>query len=389
MAKPDIVSSWVALPIAFGVATLVGVNLNLFVLRSLHLAVPVSALCSLAVLAVTQRRMRTVFPADPARAFVLALGASAIVPTLMFGLWAMHVADVRVQSTRRASDGYGALIVLVELAVALALPASIAAVEWAAARLRRPRLAAVLAPLALAAAALAVVGLARGASLPPPGSSPLRGFPIVATFRAPSQPDTTERHSLGPRTLAVRCVESMTTECHVLLLRGAPDPLPSGWPRATRQMPADSPTPYFVPLNEVIRVRRSERHDLWAVEQQEASGRVRTFAVFRGADLTSPDLTLSDFAGDFAPPLGWSVAALLGVVLALGIVRRARYAEPPLLVPTDAAVVDGLHYRGAAAVLDPIEMAARWREAQAALACSTLVLAGAPMAFAAWFRLLG
>ena len=152
-------------------------------------------------------------------------------------------------------------------------------------------------------------------------------------------------------------------------------------------------------------------------------------AAFRGPSLQRVNLSVRDFPGEFAPPLGWPIAALLGVVIAAWFVRRARCVDamPPgpladATLGADGALLlaDGSTRAvgGGAAPVGPVVVAAatgatapyrdsapidivrvgtlaQWndalrdeRDVRYALGFSTLVLLGTPMAIAAGLRLL-
>ncbi|MDO9017594.1 MAG: hypothetical protein Q8S73_45090 [Deltaproteobacteria bacterium] len=428
--------SWKELSlVAFG-AAVAGSIAAAFLNPWAGVAIPVSALCSFAVLWSTTTRVRSELATDPRRALASALGASAAV--LFVGTWIVvfHLSPRWVESTYLSRDHSEppAALMLPSIVSMLGLPLLIALIEAAAFRLHRPLRVAVrglVAPLAVAVAALAVAGLARGACRPTP-RSPVDLMPIVATLRTPAAAGVTERHPLGPLTLSVTCVQSYSVRCHVMLQRDPVASLPVGWPFGEREIRIGTREESTAAADATLRVRHDTRHDLWIVEAGLQADRPLAFhahpiAAFRGYDLDRVNLDVRDFPGDFSPPPGWSIAALLGVALAGWFVRRARLVAPLPDVPLlDALAIDGtLHlpdgttlaastatparfgsmvvaappagpYRDAtpASVLR-IGTIAQWREAldhdgdvRSALAFSTLLLLGTPMLLAAYLRLL-
>ena len=178
-----------------------------------------------------------------------------------------------------------------------------------------------------------------------------------------------------------------------------------------------------------LQVLRDQRHDLWIIQTPALHDRPHPIAAFRGPSLQRVNLSVRDFPGEFAPPLGWPIAALLGVVIAAWFVRRARFVDamPPgpladATLGADGALLlaDGSTRAvgGGAAPVGPVVVAAATgatapyrdsapidivrvgtlaqrndalrdeRDVRYALGFSTLVLLGTPMAIAAGLRLL-
>lgn len=401
----------------------------------LGLHIPMSAACSAAALWSTSRRARIFFAINPRRAFALALGASAVASFNAIWCWSWHLDPAWVDSAQvldGLDEGPPEWSLPALLYSFTALPLLIALTEHLATRFHRPLRVAVralLLPAAVVLAALALAGFVRRASHAAP-ASPIDRFPVVATFRAPGPGAPAERHSLGAVTLSIGCRVASPQQCGVLLHRGPSDGQITRWQRNPFQGPGDMAP--GVP----VQVRHDTRRDLWVVEAlkplqadpRRRHPRAEYVAAFRGRDLARVNLDLRDFPGDFAPPLGWPVAALLGLALAAWWIRRARFVAPlpgvPLLDATlgpdgalhlsDDTVLRGPHgaafgpvviaapapslapYRDAAVV--PVlrdGTIAQWRAAldhdrdvRAAFALSTLVLFSAPMVVAACLRLL-
>lgn len=424
-------SSWKVLPLALLLGSLLGSVVVTFARDRCGLALPLSALCSLAVLWTTARRVRVTFPSDPRRALVLALGASSVTVFLAVWLHVVHVRQPWVESTFSPRDRRepSAWLLLPATASMLCLPLAIAVVEGVVTSLLRPIrpvVRALVPLLAVAVTALSFAGLARAWTRPAP-RSPVAGLPVVATFTAPEAAGVTEHHPVGGLTMTVACVQSYGVRCHVLLRRDEAS-LPRDWPVDVRRRPFDLREESYARPGASLRVLRDERHDLWVV-QSPSNYRHDNIAAFRGPSLARVNLGLRDFPGEFAPFVGWPVAALLGVALAVWFIRRARFVDPlppgPLADATLRAdgtllLADGSTrpaLRSAAMPVGPVVVAAshapapyrdntpvavvragtlaRWtdalrdeRDVRHALAFSTLVLLGTPMFFAAWLRLL-
>jgi hypothetical protein len=437
MASPPLDPSWQTLPATAFCAALVGGIVAAFMYGSAGVAVPVSAVCSLAVLWSTTTRVRSALAVDHRRAFALALGASATLFFLCAWIVPIHLRPAWVESTYLPRDHREppAWPMIPATLSMLGLPLLVALTEFGAARLHRPLRVAVralVAPLAVAVTALAVVGLSRCATLPAP-RSPVGRIPIVATLRAPSAEGVTERHPLGTLTLAVTCVRSYTVRCHVLLLRDPSAALPAGWPAAHLLPHGGTHEESGAAPGAPLQVRHDARRDLWVVEvllppDRPPAFRTHPIAAFRGRDLARIDLDLRAFPGEFSPPLGWPLAALLGVALAAWFTRRARFVDPlpggalldaravggtlhlpdgtTLAAPPATPVVTGPVVVAAPPPVGPYRDAAmasvlragtvaRWRDdvaddrdVRSALAFSTLVLLGAPLLLAALLRLL-
>lgn len=424
--------SWRVLLPTTAVAAMVGGIVASAVRDRFGVALPLSAVCSLAVLWTTAWRTQAVLPANPDRAFAVALGASGASVFVTAWLWILHGAPIWVEALGDLVE-CGGPIPLGPVAAVAALPWGIALAETFASELPRlhPYLArVVVAALAIAIAALSVVGLRRSVSHPTPGDHFAR-LPIVATLRAPSAAGLVETHPVGPMTLTVGCPPSEeSVRCYVFLRRGSQGTLPANWP-LRREMQSDVRNLTSVERGATLQVLRHARRDLWIVQTPELHGSPRAIAAFRGAGLERVDLSLRDFPGDYAPPSGWPIAALLGVALAAWWMRRARLVAPPPAGPLADATLgnDGtLHLSGGTVLTTPPIVAAvfpagpvviaapttgsayrdggtatvvragtlaGWealvrdeRDVRHALAFSTLVLLGTPMVFAAFVRLL-
>lgn len=426
-------SSWKVLPIAVGLSALLGGFVAAFTYGNHGVAFPVSAVCSLAVLWVTAHRVRRAFPVDSRHAFTLAVGASGVTVFIATWVHVIHVRPAWVESTFSWRDRGEPPAWLVAPATVsmIALPLPIAVTESLATSLYRPlrRSVRVLLPvLAVALGVLSVVGVVRSASRSTP-RSPVEGLPVVATLHAPRVVGV-ERHMIGPNTLTVACAERYSLQCHVLLQPGIEEALPPGWPTDFRQLPYGAHQESSVSKGATLEVLRDQRHDLWIVlwTVQRPFPNRHPVAAFRGPTLQRVNLGLRDFPGEFAPPIGWPIAALLGVALAAWFVRRARYvdampsgplADATLGVDGTLLLADGsTHAAVGSAPAGPVVVAAataatapyrdgapvdivrvgtlaQWndalrdeRDVRYALAFSTLVLLGTPMAIAAGLRLL-
>lgn len=428
-------SSWQEMLVTLVLTAVVGTCVVMPLSERLGLDLPMSAACSAAALWSASRRARFFLAINPRRAFALALGASAVASFNAIWCWSWHLDPAWVDSAHvldGLNEGPPEWSMPALLYSFTALPLLIALTEHLATRLHRPLRVAVralLLPAAVVLAALALAGFARRASHPAP-ASPIDRFPVVATFRAPELGAPVERHSLGAVTVSLACRAAPPRRCSVLLHRGPSEGLIASWQRNPFQGPGDMDP--GVP----VQVRHDARRDLWVIEAlkplhadpRRRHPRPEYVAAFRGRDLARVNLDLRDFPGDFAPPLGWPVAALFGLALAAWWIRRARFVAPlpgvPLLDATfspdgalhlpDDTVLRGPH----AAAFGPVVIAApapspapyrdavvvpvlrdgtiaQWRAAidhdrdvRAAFALSTLVLFSAPLVVAAYLRLL-
>ncbi|MDB4931146.1 MAG: hypothetical protein JWM10_3630 [Myxococcaceae bacterium] len=423
MARPSLGSSWWVLSAITLAAAVLGVCLADTVAVAVGVALPASALCSLAALWASARRAKAALRLDPGAAFVHALVTSSIAIFVAFGIVLVHAYPTWVHRARYDEDRlvFGEIFV-VPLLLMVVLPLAVGVAEALIARSQH-RLRAVVrvsvGPLAALVTALAVVGGVRHLARPEPTRSFDR-FPVVATVDHAGSEESTTDHPVGDLTLTVACV---SYQCPVILRRSSQGAPPVAWSPRPGQYPSVRP-------GDPLRVRRDARHDLWIVQSPRDARYSRPIAAFRGPALARVDLSLTDFSGDFAPPLGWSVAALLGVALAAWFVRRARSVEapPPGLadatlgpdgvlhladgttlsttshesfspgpVVVDAPPLGGASYRDrATARIVRAGTLARWtaslrdeRDVRLALAFSTLVLLGTPMMMAAYLRLLG
>ncbi len=400
--------------------------------RKVGFEFPSSATLSLIFLASTARRVGGVFPRDGRRAFVPAVGVSAMALFIAHGVYLVHLRQPLVASYGDLNGSSDLPRIAFHMTFAMvAQPLFIVLVEWLAgmcgARLRRA-LHTVLLPLSVAIAALAIFGLARGTRPLDPGA-------YVRTLRVVA--DVSEDTSTGARTFdnvplgGVVFTRACTTggfrQCFVMLRRSVVDPLPSRWPWDAEPRP-DRLYEASVAGRSRIRVLSDDRAGLWILHDLE---RDRLFAAFRHADLVRVNVAVRDLPGAFSPPRGWCFAALFGCALALGFARRRPTAEelpaghavnatldfdgnlhfadgtrlrapegaslPPGAVAVVLRAGDDSPYRGGDSV-DEVRPGTveEWRAAREnerdvdhALAFSTLVLYGTPMAMAAWARLLG
>jgi len=384
--------------------------------RALGAAFPLSAACSLAVLWMALRQTRSTLPQDPRRALEVALGVAGAAPFIAFGVWLAHGEPRWVDASGGSICGPivppGPTFALILLVCGVMLAAQCASFLRVAVR-------PLLGVLVVAVTALSVLGLVRGARFPTT-ENPLETLPVVGTFRVAEGAS----HPVAGAFLSFPCaaVEPGTTErdCTV-------------WLRPTSAPSADASIAtrlHKVVEGSTVQVLRDRRHDLWIVRKPVLHHAPEYVAAFRGPTLTRVSLSLSDFPGEFAPPPGWSVFGLLGVVLALWLAVRVplvallppgrlvdaalrgdgtmRLADgsvlpaPPHLTTYVGTLVlahsppDAAPYREcpSPSVLGAGTLA-QWADAlraagdvRCALALSTLVLLGTPLAMAAVLRLL-
>lgn len=428
-------SSWIVLP-AVAVAAVVAGSGLLLAGGVDQVGFPLSAVCSLAVIAAAHRRARSVLRADPDGAFGMAAAAAGMAPLLVAGIYTGHVHPLWVESFHRVEGGGATTWASVAVSLCAAcVPGVLFAELFASAsdgRLRShlPRL---LRALSALVAASALWGLARDVVRPALDPIP-HGLRRVARLHAPNYLDPVQDHRVGPVVLTAACPAMRPDEqrCYVVLRRREGDPFPAGWSPGGR-LPDDRGRFGLASFSSEARIEllRDERHDLWIVQERRAGHPRRPFAAFRGPDLARVDVAMRDYASEYGPPRGWCLAALGGVALAWWLVKRGpRLEQPPahgaldatptregalrladgtaVAAPTDVLLPDGPvvvsltaegdgPYRGARGVRVLWEgTLARWREVTTAerdvyraLALSTLALSGTPMAVAAWLRLLG
>lgn len=428
-------SSWIVLPAVAVTAVVVGSGV-LLAGGVDQVGFPLSAVCSLAVIVAAHRRARSVLRAEPDAAFGMAMAAAGMAPLLVAGIYTGHVHPLWVESFHRIENGGATTWASVAVALCAAcVPGVLLAEAYAAASdsQLRARLAGVLRALSLLVAAAALWGLARDVVRPVLDPIP-HGLRPVARLHAPNYLDPVQDHHVGPVVLTAACPAMRPDEqrCYVVLRRRESDPFPADWSDGGR-LPAVDGRHRLSSFSSLatLELLRDERHDLWIVHERHAGHPCRPFAAFRGRDLARVNVAMRDYSSEYGPPRGWCLAALGGVALAWWLAKRGpRLEQPPahgaldatpigdgalrladgtaVAAPTHVLLPDGPvvvamtsegdgPYRGAQGVRVLWEgTLAQWRAVTAAerdvyraLALSTLVLAGTPMAVAAWLRLLG
>jgi len=425
-------SSWIVLP-AVAVGAVVLGSIALLAGGVDQVGFPLSAVCSLAVIAAAHRRARSVLRSEPDAAFGMAMAEAGIAPLLVAGIYTGHDSPLWVESSRDL-HAYKQALQTLWLLPALGVPCCVWLVEALATNSLslRSSLRPLLRTLSIVVAAAALWGLARGVVRPVLDPLP-HGLPVVATLPAPNYLDPIQDHLVGPVVLTAACpaMRPEAQPCYVVLRRRESDPFPRDWSNGER-LPAETGRHRLSAFSSeaTLELLRDERHDLW-ITREHLAGHRRPFAAFRGRDLARVDVSMRDYASGYGPPRGWCFSALGGVALAWWLSRRGpRLEQAPehgamdatpegdgalrladgtvmaapthVLLPPGPVVVamtaegDG-PYRGATGVRVLWEgTLAQWRQVTAAevdvyraLALSTLVLAGTPMAAAAWLRLLG
>ncbi len=424
-------SSWIVLP-AIAVGAVVLGSIALLAGHVDQVGFPLSAVCSLAVIAAAHRRARSVLRSEPDAAFGMAMAAAGIAPLLIAGIHTGHVRPLWVESTRDL-HAYKQTLHTLWLLPVLGVPCCV----WLAEALANnsPEIRSALRPLiralSIVVAAAAFWGLARGVVRPVLDPLP-HGLPVVATLHAPNYLDPIQDHHVGPVVLTAACpaMRPDAQRCFVVLRRRESDPFPPDWSNGERLPSRAHGRLTWFSSEATVEVLRDERHDLW-IAQEHLAGHRRPFAAFRGRDLARINVSMRDYSSEYGPPRGWCFAALGGVALAWWLAKRGPRIER---APTDGAMdatpegdgalrlADGTMvaapthvllppgpvvvamtaegdgpYRGATGVRVLWEgTLAHWRQVNAAevdvyraLALQTLVLAGTPMAAAAWLRLLG
>jgi hypothetical protein len=97
-----------------------------------------------------------------------------------------------------------------------------------------------------------------------------------------------------------------------------------------------------------LSVRRDEKHDLWVLGEQMAFG---------GWDLQRLDIDVSTVADGLSPPLGWTLGAGIGLLIAgLSTVQRTRVARCAAAEP---GVADAARIRSRLAELDSFALSAQ------------------------------
>ncbi len=305
---------WLSVLLAVVLGLLVGLTVGAMFDQAADVAFPTSAACSIAALWMAAVQARMVLRCDPLRAFDAAMGAAGASPFVAVGVWIVHGEPRWVDSAQGEICGG-----VVPPGPAFALAVLVFGVLFAErfARILRVAVRPLLGVLVVVVTVLSVLGLVRGARLPTT-QHPLDGLPVLGEFRVAEGAN----HPVGDVFLSFQCAA---------IERGATESGCSVWLRPTpERREAASPATSLrrVALGSTVQVLRDRRHDLWIVRTPALHFPPEHVAAFRGPALTRVDLSLRDFPGEFAPPPGWSVAGLLGVVLAGWVIFRARLAEP-------------------------------------------------------------